>query len=227
MLALGRVGEANDEARRSRELSEQIRDSMRSAAGNLESAIAVRLGVADALEVVTIALEPELQAFDDYRLAVGLAQLQAGAVDDAIATLLHGLRSASQSGVAPALAASLGLAYVAAGRVDEALALHDEKVEAAITYLDRIQFAMLRAFAFTRQGNPEEARVAVDEAVATADATQSRLEQAVTRLALVFVLEQIGARDAASAHDDAEQRLHEVGIDAVGWRRLFALLARS
>jgi class 3 adenylate cyclase/tetratricopeptide (TPR) repeat protein len=227
MLALGRVGEANDEARRSRELSEQITDSMRSAAGNLESAIAVRLGVADALEVVAVALEPELQAFDDYRLAVGLAQLQTGAVDDAIATLLHGLRSASQSGVAPALAASLGLAYVAAGRVDEALALHDENVEAAITYLDRIQFAMVRAFAFTRQGNPEEARVAVDEAVATADATQSRLEQAVTRLALVFVLQQIGARDAASAHDDAEQRLHEIGIDAVGWRRLFALLARS
>jgi hypothetical protein len=116
---------------------------------------------------------------------------------------------------------------VAAGRVDDALTLYDEKVEAAITYLDRIQFALVRAFAFTRQGNPEEARIAVDDAVAMADATQARLEQAVTRLARVFVLEQIRASDAAAAHDDTERRLHEMGIDLVGWRRLFALLAGS
>ena len=61
--------------------------------------------------------------------------------------------------------------------------------------------------------------------VVIADATQSRLEQAVTRLARISVLERIGARDALIARDDAQQRLNEIGIEATGWRRAFALAA--
>lgn len=226
-LALGHITEARAQSRRTYELSERITDPMRSAAASLESAIAVRLGDADAMPVALAALNPDLQIFDDQRLAAGVAQLQAGAVDDAIATLEHGLRAATQSGVSAPLAAALGLAYVAAGRVGEALELYEERADRAITYLDGIQFALLRAFASVRKGDAEEARIAVDEAVAIADATQSRLEQGITRLARAAVLTRTGTGDAAAARDDADRRLHEIGIDAVGWRRLFALLAHA
>jgi tetratricopeptide (TPR) repeat protein len=225
LLAMGRTAEAREEARRSRALSEQVHDPMRTASGALESHIAVRLGDRDAFAVVSAALEPELQAFDDYRLAYGLAQLQAGELDDAIATLERGFRSASESGVAPPLAAALGLAYVAAGRVDEALELHEQQAESAITYLDRIQFALLRAFVLARRDESEEARIAIDAAVAIADATEARLEQATTRLARASILERIGARDAGTARDDADRRLHEIGVEAPAWRRLFRVLA--
>lgn len=225
LLAMGRTAEAREEARRSRALSEQVHDPMRTASGALESHIAVRLGDRDAFAVVSAALEPELQAFDDYRLAYGLAQLQAGELDDAIATLERGFRSASESGVAPPLAAALGLAYVAAGRVDEALELHEQQAESAITYLDRIQFALLRAFVLARRDESEEARIAIDAAVAIADATEARLEQATTRLARASILERIGARDAGTARDDADRRLQEIGVEAPAWRRLFRVLA--
>ncbi len=224
-LALGRVADARDEVRLAHELSVRITDNMRTMPGSLEAAIAVRLGEADALELVNSVVNPELQTFDDFRLAIGLALLQAGAVDDAVTTLERAQRTASQSGVACALIAGLGLAYIAAGRVDEAIALHEEHAGTAITYLDRIQFAFVRAFAFARRGNTEEARVAANDAVAEADATQARLEQAVTRLARMYVLRAIGAADAVTAGDDAEQRLRDIGIRAAGWRRMFSSLA--
>jgi tetratricopeptide (TPR) repeat protein len=225
LLALGRAADAREETRRVTAIAEQLNDSMRNTTAALEAAIVVRLGDADALAVVTAAVHPELLTFEDFKLAVGLANLQAGVVDEAIAALSEALGNARQSGVGAALAAVLGLAYVAAGRVDEALSLYEERAGGAITYLDRIDFALLRAFASLRQGNAEEARVAVDDAVAIADTTQARLDQAVTRLARASVLDAMQAGDAATARNDAEQRLHEIGIDAVGWRRLFALLS--
>jgi tetratricopeptide (TPR) repeat protein len=225
LLALGRAADAREETRRVTAIAEQLNDSMRNTTAALEAAIVVRLGDADALAVVTAAVHPELLTFEDFKLAVGLANLQAGVVDEAIAALSEALGNARQSGVGAALAAVLGLAYVAAGRVDEAMSLYEARAGGAITYLDRIDFALLRAFASLRQGNAEEARVAVDDAVAIADTTQARLDQAVTRLARASVLDAMQAGDAATARNDAEQRLHEIGIDAVGWRRLFALLS--
>ncbi|MBV8949948.1 MAG: AAA family ATPase [Actinobacteria bacterium] len=226
MLALGRVADTRAEARRVWALSEAIQDPMGTAAAALESAIAIRLGDADAVEITLAGLRDQTHVFDDHRLAAGFAQLQAGSVDDAITTLEDALEVASESGVSAPLAAALGLAYVAAGRVDEALALHEERLHSAVTYLDRIQFAFLRAFASLRQGRFEEARIAADDAVTTADGTQSRLEQAVTRLARAAVLTRTGAVDASAQLADADERLDDIGIDAVGWRRLFARLAQ-
>jgi class 3 adenylate cyclase/tetratricopeptide (TPR) repeat protein len=226
LLGLGRVNEVREELRRGRQLVGDMSDaSILSGADMLEASTAIRLGEADALATVMSAFGPGDQPFDDHRLVIGIAQLQAGAVQDAVAGLEHGLRAASQSGVSSGLAAALVLAYVAADRVDDALALHAEHAEDAITYLDRIWFAFGRAFACARQANAEEARVGAEDAVAIADGTQARLEQAVTRLARATVLERLHASDARAARDDAEQRLHDIDVDALGWRRLFTRLA--
>jgi predicted ATPase len=227
LLAMGHVEEARARAERCGVLSTQVSDSMRAAASGLNSAIAVRLGSADALEVTHAAITEVGMGFDDHRLAYGIARLQAGLVEDAVASLEDALASSVRSGVRFAIAAALALAYAAADRPADALALQAETAGGAVTYLDRIQFALGRAFALLRTGAIEDACTAADEAVALADGTESRLEQAVTRLARAVVLDHIDRPGAHDANRDAMRRLDAIGIEAPGWRRAFALAAGS
>ncbi len=222
-LAAGRITEARALAAHSSELAQGLSDSMREAPVGLEAAISVRIGdAAAALECV----EPDSPGpgHDDARLAHGLALLQDGQVDAALRTLHVALDTAIHSGVSSALTAAVAIAETAAGRPADALARCDRATE-PVTFLDGIHLAFARAFASARLGDEERARAQCDRAVAIADGTESRLEQAVTRLARAHVLAVVAPDEAASAAAEADAYLGTLGIAARGWRRLFALAA--
>jgi hypothetical protein len=62
-----------------------------------------------------------------------------------------------------------------------------------------------------------------DAVVAASDATESRLDQAVTRLARAHAWQALGRADAQTAANDARLRLGAMGNDAAGWARLFSI----
>ncbi|HEX4778144.1 MAG TPA: hypothetical protein VFW74_15305, partial [Acidimicrobiia bacterium] len=110
------------------------------------------------------------------------------------------------------------------GHAEEALTRCDGAPE-PVTFLDRIHLAFARAFASARLGDTATAREEADRAVAIADGTESRLEQAITRLARAHVLAAVAPEDAPGAAAEADAYLGTLGIDAPGWRRAFALAA--
>jgi tetratricopeptide (TPR) repeat protein len=159
------------------------------------------------------------------RLALGLALLQAGRVTEAVAELeaaqTIGIRK--HTGSAIAITAGLSLAYAAAGRHDEARALADAGAGQG-TYLDQLQHGFGGAFARLRAGDPDTSD-AFDAVVAASDATEARLDQAITRLARAHAWQALQHPEADAAMAEAQARLDSLGIDASGWSRAFALAA--
>jgi tetratricopeptide (TPR) repeat protein len=157
------------------------------------------------------------------RLALGLALLQAGRVTEAVAELeaARAVGIAAHKGSSVAVTAGLSLAYATAGRLDEARSLADGgDVEG--TYLDQLQLGLGRAFARLRAGDPEAA-AAFDDVVADSDATEARLDQAITRLARAYAWRALAHPEAEPAMADARSRLDVLGIAAPGWSRAFEL----
>ena len=166
---------------------------------------------------------PELVA--TRHLALGLALLQDGRTDEAIAEL-RGARLAAlpkHTGSTVAVSAALALALVAASRTDEARALIEENDEEG-TYLDRIQHGLAHAFAALQAADPG-APAAFDEVVVAADATESRLDQAIARLARAHAWRALGRADADTAWAEAQDRLTAIGVTAAGWSRVFSAAA--
>ncbi|HWW44896.1 MAG TPA: hypothetical protein VN180_07470, partial [Acidimicrobiia bacterium] len=145
--------------------------------------------------------------------------------DEAIAEL-RGARLAAlpkHTGSTVAVSAALALALVAASQTEEARALAEESEEEG-TFLDRIQHRMAGAFAALQAGEPG-APAAFDDVVAAADATESRLDQAITRLARAHAWRALGRPDADTVWAEAQDRLTAIGITAAGWSRVFSAAA--
>ncbi len=157
--------------------------------------------------------------------AAGLAHLQLGRVDEAVAALEH---ARDLAGGRPDVAtmAALALAYVGLGRLDDAVALAaavgtDERA----TYLDRVGARVALALGQTRAGRPAEARASFSLARAEADATEDRLAQALVRLAEAEALEAQGSPMAVGALAEAGSLLERLGLESTGWRTAFRLAA--
>jgi hypothetical protein len=159
------------------------------------------------------------------RLTLGLALLQAGRVTEAVAEL-EAARAAGVhklAGSTVAVTAGLSIAYAAAGRHDEARALADAGAGQG-TYLDQLQHRIGGAFARLGVGDPG-AVAAFDDLVAASDATEARLDQAITRLARAHAWQALQHEEADAAMAEAQARLDALGIGAPGWSRAFALAA--
>lgn len=160
----------------------------------------------------------------DHEVAniVGVALLQTGQVDEAVAILE---RAAKRDPGRPATLASLALAAAADGRVDDAR--HHAAAVMDLdwaTYLDRVNALLGLACAEARDGNAGVALASLEEAMALVDATDDVLTGGVVALARARVLEAAGSDGGADvALADADERLARVGTEAAGWDALFRL----
>jgi len=171
--------------------------------------------------------ESQALGVDELRTITGLALVQAGRADEAVELLEEAHRASLEEGRGAAAGAARALALDAVGRADEARALCEELRDDAVTYLDAMQTELALGFALVQQGELEPARTAFDRAVAFVDAGESRLDQAVARLARAVATETAGAADAPAARREAGTRLDALGIEAPGWETAFALAARG
>jgi class 3 adenylate cyclase/tetratricopeptide (TPR) repeat protein len=193
--------------------------------------LAVHKGDADALATTQAAWErfwgDDVLGYDEMRTVRGLALLQAGRTAEAVTELEAAHEAAREEGRGAASGVARALALDGAGRGEEARALCEELRGETVTYLDETQFELALGFALVQQGEVEPAGAAFDRAVRIVDASESRLDQAVTRLARAVAWEAIGAPDAPVARHEAVTRLDALGIDAAGWETAFGLAAHG
>jgi hypothetical protein len=232
LAELGRDVEYADTLAHYRSISRDMPDeAMRTFPEVMESLVDLQQGRPEAAQVVLEALEIGIDneddsgqlGFADGTAAVGLGLLQLGKVDDAIDILASGYAGVDEDGPVMSIGCRLALAYAAAHRLDDAdLVITELKKRSGGTFSDRILMLWSDAFVRTQRGAPD-AREPVDAAYEIAFATDAPLEHAIAALARSKVLRALGADDAATAADEAEHQLAELGLTCDGWARVFDL----
>lgn len=226
LLVTGRRLEAEAAIANAQDLTELLPEgaSERNLPAIMAAEMAVHLGEgAHALEL--------LGGYSDIRAAqrtgdhevvpiIGLALLQSGRVDDAVALLE---RTSERSPGRPALLAALSLAMAAAGRVEYARSYAAAVAEVDwATYLDRTHALLGLACAEAKGGDTAAALAATDEATGVVEATDDVLTGGVVALARAHILEAAGSAAGADvALAEADARLGRAGSDAPGWNELF------
>jgi tetratricopeptide (TPR) repeat protein len=215
LACLGRGGEARDALDAMAAAVTRMPDNaIRQFPAVVRANIAVHSGAADArdaAEQIVVLTEADGLAFEQ-RTIRGLAALQAGEVAEAIATLEQTRMATNTRGPGAAAGAALALAYVA---------------DAAVTYLDHLQLALARGFALVQQGDLPGAEQAFWRALEIADRSDSRLDQAVARLARARAWEAMARPDADDASREAAARLDALDLQSPGWDNVFKLAASA
>ena len=190
--------------------------------------IAVHKGAPDApstADEVTAAVDHGAGILAEHATLRALAVLQTGNAEEAVAALEAVHATTTEEGPGAAAGAALALAYDACGRAEEALRLCDGLADGAVTYLDHLQVALGRAFALVQLGDLPGAEQSFWRALEIADRTDSRLDQAIARLARARAWEEMGRADADEAAREAAARLESLGLEATGWDTAFRLAA--
>jgi class 3 adenylate cyclase/tetratricopeptide (TPR) repeat protein len=230
LACLGRGGEARDALDAMAAAVTRMPDNaIRQFPAVVRANIAVHSGAADArdaAEQIVVLTEADGLAFEQ-RTIRGLAALQAGEVAEAIATLEQTRMATNTRGPGAAAGAALALAYGADGRASDAVALCAEIADAAVTYLDHLQLALARGFALVQQGDLPGAEQAFWRALEIADRSDSRLDQAVARLARARAWEAMARPDADEASREAAARLDALDLQSPGWDNVFKLAASA
>jgi tetratricopeptide (TPR) repeat protein len=165
-------------------------------------------------------LDVELQTM------LGLALLQSGKIDEALAELDEAWSKLSGSSEGPSanVRSARSLALAAAGRTAEARSLSEDGVGKG-TYLDQQWCELAGAFTLLQAGSPD-AVDAFDAALEHVDATEARLDQATVRLARVQAMKALDAPGVDDAESDLQRTLAALGRDLPGWTRVFTLASR-
>lgn len=160
----------------------------------------------------------------ELQMLLGLALLQAGRADEAVAELEAARERVidADEGLGAALRAALALALVTCGDAQRAAELAADG-EGKGTYLDQQECRLAGAFAALQSGDPDAAD-RFDASVAAMDDTESRLDQAIARLARSHAWTALG-RDETDG--GARKALAVLGHDLDGWDRMFTLAART
>ncbi|HEX6310610.1 MAG TPA: adenylate/guanylate cyclase domain-containing protein [Acidimicrobiia bacterium] len=230
LACLGRVAEANLIVDEMSETALEVPDtSIRQFPFVCRANIAVHSGSANALQAAS-EMDDRSEGYDDNMLAErgiihALATLQAGGARGAVSAL-EGVRlRVSQAGPAAAAAAALALAYDACGQADDAMRVCEEVGDGAVTYLDQLQLVMARGFASVQLGDPAGAEQCFWRALEIADRTESRLDQALARLARARAWAALDRPDVAEAEHEATVRLDALAIDGSRWDAVFRMAA--
>jgi hypothetical protein len=199
-------------------------EGMRRIPDLLEASVLLQRGDVEPARSLLEALkvpQEERVGWDDYTGAVGLAALQAGDVDEALAMLEPSYAMAEHDGAALSLGSRLALTYAAAHRPADALRVVGElDSRAGGTYSDRM-FALWAESMARAQNHEGDARAPVDAAHAIATSTDAPLEHAIAALARASVLEALGDAEAEDVRRDAQRQLDTLRISGRGWSRLF------
>ena len=159
----------------------------------------------------------------DLEVSVGLALLQLGRPEDAITAL-----EAVSSDDLPStyLHSSLAIAYAAVGRTIDALEQSRFAMASGTgTYLDVRTALVARALAYARDADRPAMESAFEQALVLIDATDSRLSQAVVRLARAIGHETFEAPDTDALRSEAEVAMAQLGARPSGWETAFRLAA--
>ncbi|HUF83752.1 MAG TPA: adenylate/guanylate cyclase domain-containing protein, partial [Acidimicrobiia bacterium] len=229
LACLGRAREANDAMDVLTSVATRVPDS---AVGLfpvlVRFHVAIHTGAADAsatADQLAQAVEGGAGILAEHATLRAVAMLQAGKAREAASALEAVHATLTEQGPGAAAGAALALAYDACGRAEEALKLCDGLAEQAVTYLDHLQVAVARAFALVQLGDLPGAEQSFWRAMEIADRTDSRLDQAIARLARARAWEEMGRADADEAAREAAARLEGLGFEASGWDTAFRLAA--
>ena len=199
-------------------------DGMHAIPAVVEASVQLQRGNADEaariLGVIAPVDDAELGAAD-LSAAIGLARLQLGDVDGAIAVLEGPYEHATDDGPRLGVGCRLALAYAVAHRCDDARRVLEELNErAGGTYSDRMVALWAESLVHVQTGSGD-GRGSVDAAHAIATATDARLEHAIAALARATVLDTLGDPEAGEVREDAELQLAAMHLTGAGWRRVF------
>jgi class 3 adenylate cyclase/tetratricopeptide (TPR) repeat protein len=172
---------------------------------------------------------PELIGTVDREVTRGLAMLQSGRIDEGVIQLedIKALVGDDAGGVTYA-DSSLALGLAAHGRDDEAFELAERVLESDRgTYLDRRTAAIAMALIDARRGDTSAFTAVIEQALSEIDATDSRMSQAVVRMARAVGAQVLGLAEAEAHGDEATVALAELGVDGGGWSTLFGAVAHG
>jgi len=232
MVCLGRFGEAEGVLEDPETFGDQRQFGFGSLPTLIRASIGVHRGDTSGLEAATEVLDESIRSeglpADEGRIVRGMMSLQSGAADLAIERLEEAYTEASNDSYVSSSGPGYALALAASGRVDEARAVMDRVVAIDVgSYLDRLQGWEARTVILAAAGDRDGSREAADRAVGLADDTDSRLDQAIARLARAIAFEALGDPEANDARRDAATRLAGMGIDAAGWETAFGMAVRG
>jgi class 3 adenylate cyclase/tetratricopeptide (TPR) repeat protein len=229
LALLGRQREAHDAMEAMTSAARNVPDS---AVGlfpvMVQFHIAIHTGAADVTMTasqVDQAVEGGAGILAEHNTLRAVAVLQGGNPREAASALEAVHATTTEEGPGVAAGAALALAYDACGRAEEALRLCDDLADRCVTYLDHLQVAIARAFALVQLGDRPGAEQSLWRALEIADRTDSRLDQAIARLARARAWEAMGRPDADEAAHEAAARLESLALDAPGWNTAFTLAA--
>jgi class 3 adenylate cyclase/tetratricopeptide (TPR) repeat protein len=166
-------------------------------------------------------LDPAVIGESDRLVATGLALLQMDQLDEARSHLEAAVVLDSEEEASTYALSGLACVRAVEGRVDECRSLTAQVlgVERS-TYLDRVTALCALGSLLRGRGERAEAEQLFDRATAIADATDDRVAQALVRLARSEAARSAG-EVLPDLSNDAHRRLTDLGIDALGWLRVF------
>jgi class 3 adenylate cyclase/tetratricopeptide (TPR) repeat protein len=165
--------------------------------------------------------DPRILGSMDRQVTRALALLQLGRPDDAQA-VASAVVTGGRNDPGTYLSSTRALIAVVLGRVEEAIAIAAPSVESPkATYLDRRAGLLAIALAHTRAGRLVEMEAAFRAAIDMIDSTESRLSQAVVRLARAIAFEAVGHEDAAEHRVRVDRIMDSLEVSLDGWRDLF------
>lgn len=162
----------------------------------------------------------------DRSVALALMELQTDTGDPR--TRLDRLAAARGDGQPSAnIASAQALAAAVAGDTRAAIAFADSLDAEASTFVDRRTAQLAAGLAAARSGRQDESIDRFERAVADVDRTDSRLSQAIVRVARAIAYQALDLPEAPELSAEAERRAAELGLSLDGWRHVFALAVGS
>ncbi len=175
----------------------------------------------------TTTLDPALVGHGDRLVALGLAHLQRGQVDDAVTVLEQAASGSGDAGADPNALAALALALAAAGGRGRAVAAAEAaRASSRATYADRLLASVALALLAAGGGDEVAASEALDAAGDARLDSEDRVATAVLSLAAATVRERLGDPTATDARRRADDRVAALGVEGRGWVRAFELASR-
>jgi tetratricopeptide (TPR) repeat protein len=171
-------------------------------------------------------LDPSVLGDSERLVALGLALLMLGEVDEATAHLEHAVDVAEgePSGFARSALVAARAVRGDAESAEREVELLDRSHRA--TYLDRVTAWSVVATLRAARGDVDGARDASRHVVALADATDDVVAGALARLAAVEAADAAGAPDPAQ-RAEVERRLADLGVPATGWIAVHRAIAAA